>query len=180
MLKRGLLITIVVISVVMALITSLVIGTPNAVIDWLRDQWLPIFYAVVFAIVAGVIIHYVYTRVVPKPKISQNTIDMKPRTVLAKLILPNNNEVRITEDEKIFGREDFLGVVSVDDLLFIGRKHFKIIRMDDGLCIEDLGTKNGTMLNGEEIKGLERRKLKDGDEILVAKVLKIKYVAESS
>jgi pSer/pThr/pTyr-binding forkhead associated (FHA) protein len=40
-----------------------------------------------------------------------------------------------------------------------------------------MGTKNGTMLNGEEIAG--KKRLKDGDEILVAGVLKIRYAVEA-
>jgi hypothetical protein len=163
-------------SISMLFITSPALGTPKTVMDWLREQWIHIFYAVIFAIIAGIIIHYVYTRVVPKPKISQKTMLVKPKTVIAKLILPNNNEVKITEDEEVFGREDFVGAVSVDDLLFVGRKHFKITKEDNGVYIEDLNSKNGTKLNGEEIKGLGRRKLMNGDEILVANVLKIRYV----
>jgi len=94
---------------------------------------------------------------------------------LAKLVLPNNREIEIREEERIFGREDFRGVVSDDELLFISRKHFKIMRVNDEIYIEDLDSRNGTMLNREEIKGLGRRKLKDGDEILVAKVLKMTF-----
>lgn len=150
-----------------------------------------ILWALVFAAVAGVIIHYVYTKrttmrhiltkFIFKSKSLQETVTIKePRTALAKLILPDNREIKLTRDEKSFGREDFLGVISGDDLLFIGRRHFKIVVMDGEFYIEDLDTKNGTMLNGEEIKGLGRKKLKNGDEILAAKVLMIKYVVKSS
>lgn len=183
MLKRRLLNAIVSISIAMPFITSSAVGTDKAVTEWLREQWIHIFYAVIFAIIAGIIIHYVYTKIVPKLKLLQKTIEMnsKPRPVLAKLVLPNNNEIEITEDEEVFRREDFVGVIPLDKLIHITRRgHFKIVRMDDGIYIEDLNTKNGTKLNGEEIKGLGRRKLMNGDEILVAKVLKIRYVVESS
>jgi len=185
MLKRRLLTTIAVIFIVIVFITFL-LGEYKTVAEWLRDQWLDLFYATVMALTAGIIIHYIYIKIVPKPVTLQNTEYKKPpelnepRKIVAKLILPNNNEIKITKDEKIFGREDFVGVVSSDDLLFIGRRHFKIIRMDDRLYIQDLDTKNGTKLNGEEIKGLGRRELKGGDEILVAKALKIRCVAETS
>lgn len=174
--KRLLALIAAVISVVIALIALFVITTPEAVTEWLWEQWTHIFWAIVFAIIAGVLIHYFHLKIAPKPKISQDTVTMVPKAVLATLILPNNHVVRITEKEKIFGREDFAGVVSVDDLLFIGRKHFKIVRMKDGLYIQDLGTKNGTMLNGEEITQTESRKLKDKDKILVANVVEVKYV----
>lgn len=143
--------------------------------EWLKEQWLEILIAFIFAIVAGLIIHYMYIRIKAKHKFEQNTILMKPRSVMAALILPNNNEIKITEPEKIVGREDFLGAIPVDDLQFIGRKHFKITKMGDGLYIEDLDSANGTKLNEQEIKRVGRKELKDGDEILVADVLKMRF-----
>jgi len=107
-----------------------------------------------------------------KPTVEAEHVTLKP---LAKLVLPNNREIKIREEEKIFGREDFRDVVSDDELQFISREHFKIMRVNDEIYIEDLDSKNGTELNREEIKGLGRRKLKDGDEILVAKVLKMTF-----
>jgi pSer/pThr/pTyr-binding forkhead associated (FHA) protein len=99
---------------------------------------------------------------------------------LAKLSLKENYEFLIKEFEKIFGREDFLGMALTDDLLFIGKRHFKITKMDDGFYIEDLDTKNGTKLNGEEIRGSGKVKLENGDEILVAKILNISYNEEKT
>ena len=146
------------------------------VIEWLREKWLEIIIAFIFAIVAGVIIHYIYIKIKTKHKFEQNTILMKPRSVLAMLILPNDYEIKITEPEKIVGREDFVGAIPADDLPFIGRKHFKIIKTDNGLYMEDFNSANGTRLNGEEIKGKGRKELKDGDIILVADVLQMRYV----
>lgn len=83
--------------------------------------------------------------------------------------------LRITEVIKILKREDFQVGCSLDDLLDISRKHFKIIRMDDVFYIEDLESKNGTKLNGEEIKGKGRKRLKDVDGIEVGEVLKVRY-----
>ena len=107
-----------------------------------------------------------------KPTVEAGRIAPKS---LVKLVLPNNRAIEIREEERIFGREDFRGVVSDEELQFISREHFKIMRVNDEIYIEDLDSKNGTKLNGEEIKGWGRRKLKDGDEILVAKVLKMTF-----
>ncbi len=171
-LKKRLLIIIAAISLLISFVFSFV-GI-NKIIDWLKERWLEIFIAFIFAIIAG----YVYEKIKPETKISQKTIFIKPRTVLAKLVLPNNNEIKIMNSEKedVFGREDFVGVIPVHDLQFIGRRHFKVLKMDDGLYIEDLDSANGTKLNGEEINGAGRKELKDGDEILVADVLKMRYV----
>jgi pSer/pThr/pTyr-binding forkhead associated (FHA) protein len=95
---------------------------------------------------------------------------------IAKLILPNNEEIEIREGERTFGREDFRGVVSDEDLQHISRKHITITRANGMFFIEDEGSLNGTKLNGAEIKGLGRRKLENGDEIVVGTVLEIRYV----
>jgi pSer/pThr/pTyr-binding forkhead associated (FHA) protein len=89
--------------------------------------------------------------------------------------LKENHEFLIREYERIFGREDFIGVTPADELMFIGKEHFKITRDKDGYYIEDLNTKNGTSLDGIEISGHGKQKLIDGNEILVAKTLQIKY-----
>ncbi len=167
--------TTVVISLISILFFLFITNNIKLIIEWTREKWLEILIAFIFAIVAAVIIHYIYIRIKTKHKFEQKTILMKPRSVLAKLIMPNNNEIKITEPEKIVGREDFVGVIPADDLQFIGRKHFKIIKMDSGLYIEDLDSANGTKLNGEEIRGAGSKELKESDEILVADVLQIKF-----
>ncbi len=144
-------------------------------------QWLDIVYAGIMAIFVGLIIEYIYRKYSAKSKMAMTTITppQNSQVSFAKLVLKDKHEFLIQEYERIFGREDFLGVLVVDDLMFIGKKHFKITRMEDGFYIEDLGTKNGTMLNGEEIKDKGKVKLQNEDEILVAKVLSIKYYQES-
>ena len=94
---------------------------------------------------------------------------------MAKLVLKENQEFIIKEFERVFGREDFIGVTGPDDLLYVGKEHFKITKQSDGYYIEDLNTKNGTQVNGEEIKGKGKRKLENEDNILVAQILNIKY-----
>ncbi len=79
------------------------------------------------------------------------------------------------DSRRVFGREDFLGILVSDKLFFIGKKHFEITKTDNGFYIKDLDTKNGTKLNNEDIGGLGKKKLEDSDEICIANVLKIKY-----
>lgn len=153
----------------------------NLFLDWFRFQWMDIVYAGIMAIIAGLIIEYIYRKYSAKSKMAMTTVTppQNSHVSFAKLVLKDKHEFLIQEYERIFGREDFLGVLVVDDLMFIGKKHFKISRMEDGFYIEDLGTKNGTMLNGAEIKDKRKVKLENKDEILVAKVLNIKYYQES-
>ncbi|WP_286475352.1 FHA domain-containing protein [Methanobacterium sp. CWC-01] len=136
-----------------------------------------LIYAIILAIIAGLLIEFIYRRYSAKSKMLQTT--MTPATesskFMAKLVLKENQEFLIKEYERTFGREDFIGVVPADELMFIGKEHFKITRDNDGYYIEDLNTKNGTYLDGEDISGQGKRKLTDDDEILVAKTLRIKY-----
>ncbi|BDH78726.1 MAG TPA: FHA domain-containing protein [Methanothermobacter sp.] len=135
-----------------------------------------IFVLALMAILAGIAIRNFYVIFSQKSKITETTRVNKPKKSFANLFLPKDRHIIIEDYEKTFGREDFLGVLLPDDLVFIGKEHFKITRMDDGFYIEDLDTKNGTTINGNEIKGSGKIKLENRDEILVAKTLPIKYL----
>ena len=50
--------------------------------------------------------------------------------------------------------------------LGVSRQHARIIQDNDEYTLEDLGSRNGTILNNEEIK---HSKLKDKDEIVIGK-----------
>lgn len=150
-------------------------------IKWIGYHWLDLIIAVLMAIIAGLAIEYINRKFSAKSKMSQTTITphKPPRKSLAKLVLKDKHEFLIKEYERIFGREDFLGVILTDNLLFIGKEHFKITRMNDGYYIEDLHTKNGTLLNGKDLKGLGKQRLKNNDKIMVAKTLDIRYSEEN-
>jgi len=62
-------------------------------------------------------------------------------------------------------------MVLVEDM--VSRRHAKIIVSDDQIVIQDLGSTNGTFVNGEKIK---RAKLNEGDRILIGTSI-IKLVA---
>lgn len=172
-------IVIILVLIVLAIALFLLIFGINF-LDGMKFQWLDIVYAAIMAIIVGLIIDYIYRKYSAKSKMAMTTVTPPTgsHVSFAKLVLKDKHEFLIKEYERIFGREDFLGVSVVDNLMFIGKKHFKITRMEDGFYIEDLGTKNGTMLNGVELKDFEKVKLENKDEILVAKTLKINYYEE--
>ena len=64
--------------------------------------------------------------------------------------------------EIMVGRSNDLDVVLVEDM--VSRKHARITYANDTLSIEDLGSTNGTFVNGEKIK---RARLKEGDRVLI-------------
>lgn len=149
----------------------------NGRFGWLENETQELFIALVMAIAAGLIIESVYKKLSPQSKMLKTTqtrmADQKES--MAQLILPNNNNIVVNGAEKVIGREDFLGVVTSDKLYFIGKDHFKITRKEQNFYIQDLNTKNGTTINGIPLKGNQTHRLNDGDEIILAKSLKIKY-----
>jgi Domain of unknown function (DUF4388)/FHA domain len=62
----------------------------------------------------------------------------------------------------IIGRSSDLEMVLVEDM--VSRKHARISMQGDQIWIEDLGSTNGTFVNGEKIK---RTLLKEGDRVLI-------------
>lgn len=76
--------------------------------------------------------------------------------------------------ELIIGRSSELEMVLIEDM--VSRHHAKISTSEDEIFIEDLGSTNGTFVNGEKIT---RSKLKDGDRILIGTSI-IKLVYEES
>jgi hypothetical protein len=72
-------------------------------------------------------------------------------------------EFPIASDKQILvGRSSDLDMVLVEDM--VSRKHARISMQGDQIWIEDLGSTNGTFVNGEKIK---RGRLKEGDRVLI-------------
>lgn len=72
-------------------------------------------------------------------------------------------EFPISADKQILiGRSSDLDMVLVEDM--VSRKHARIAMQADQIWIEDLGSTNGTFVNGEKIK---RARLKEGDRVLI-------------
>lgn len=67
-----------------------------------------------------------------------------------------------TDKQIVIGRSSELDMVLVEDM--VSRKHAKIVVASGKVTIEDLGSTNGTFVNGEKIK---QARLKEGDRILI-------------
>jgi hypothetical protein len=73
------------------------------------------------------------------------------------------------QQEIVVGRSSELDMVLVEDM--VSRRHARIECTDDQIIIEDLGSTNGTFVNGEKIK---RATLKEGDRVLIGtSILKV-------
>jgi pSer/pThr/pTyr-binding forkhead associated (FHA) protein len=79
-------------------------------------------------------------------------------------------EFPIVSDKQILiGRSSDLDMVLVEDM--VSRKHARIAPQGEQIWIEDLGSTNGTFVNGEKIK---RARLKEGDRVLIGtSILKV-------
>ncbi|MEM2173217.1 MAG: FHA domain-containing protein [Thermoproteota archaeon] len=75
---------------------------------------------------------------------------------------------------KVFGREDFYGLVSEDKLSYITRRskggHFTIVRFTDGYYIIDSYSTNGTLVDGVDIRGKGYVPLRNGARISIPQV----------
>ena len=82
----------------------------------------------------------------------------------------------VRDKEIIVGRSSDLDMVLVEDM--VSRKHARITYENDQIVIEDLGSTNGTFVNGEKIR---RAQLKEGDRVLIGtSILKVIATQDSA
>jgi two-component system cell cycle response regulator len=77
---------------------------------------------------------------------------------------------RLEGDEAVVGRSDGAQFRIIDD--GISRRHARIFRKGGGLSVEDLGSANGTLVNGQPIT---ERALNDGDKISIGSTTILKF-----
>lgn len=85
--------------------------------------------------------------------------------------------IEVPVSARPLGRRDFaeLAQPGQDDL--ISRRHLRVTYENDRYMIEDLGSTNGTRLNGEEIRGRGKQVIENGDTIELPGSLKITFKA---
>ncbi len=91
------------------------------------------------------------------------TANPAPTTDREFRLLWETREISLGAGENILGR-DRKAVVWVDDPS-VSRHHARILIAGPEARLEDLGSKNGTLLNGERIEGITI--LADGDEVQI-------------
>src|SRR5215813_15321290 len=60
----------------------------------------------------------------------------------------------------------------------VSRQHIKIKLVGEQYYIQDLDSKNGTWVNGQQLKGA--RELRDGDEIHLALAVRIRFIGSGA
>ena len=81
--------------------------------------------------------------------------------------------ILIDQPTLTIGRQEDCGLVIPERQ--VSRQHARIRQEGDLHVLEDLGSKNGTFINGQELRGTHV--LQDGDEIQIALCCKLAFVA---
>jgi len=89
---------------------------------------------------------------------------------------PLNGQRWALEDTAIIGRETECDIIIPSRQ--VSRFHARITINDDGIFLEDLASKNGTHVNGENIIGPVR--LEDGDNIQIALAQQFVYISSDA
>jgi hypothetical protein len=80
--------------------------------------------------------------------------------VVGSLVLPDGRRVEVGDDPVTIGRMAECDITVADKN--VSRRHAEIRRADDAIVVVDLGSMNGTRVNGA---GVKERVLSDGDQI---------------
>ncbi|MFZ4827171.1 MAG: FHA domain-containing protein [Phototrophicaceae bacterium] len=100
------------------------------------------------------------------------------RPILIELL--ENNQTRqqfvLESDDVTVGRGEESGIVIPRRQ--VSRVHIRIYKEGNRVILHDLDSKNGTWINGVQLKG--KTELNDGDEINLAMSVRLKYVASGS
>ena len=97
------------------------------------------------------------------------------------LILQNNNNTLhehwvMDKDDVTVGRGEEADLVL--DERQVSRQHIRIYKENNKYFVEDLDSKNGTWVNGNQFKGV--RQLSDGDELHLALVIRIQFIGSGA
>lgn len=118
---------------------------------------------------------------VPCPQPSEMTLRVEIRGMSTPMMLSLSGEA-------VVGRRDPLSEQRPDiDLtpyggyqMGISRRHAMLCLREDGLELIDLGSRNGTYLNGERLQGHQPARLQSGDELRLGKIVMVVYLEPAS
>ncbi len=96
-------------------------------------------------------------------------------TPRGKIALPNGMEILLDGGGRVIGRGDLARALEIQELALVSRRHFEIKAQQGQFYIEDLGSANGTRLNGVDISGKGQLPLNHDDVIELAGVIRLKF-----
>ncbi|HEX9090216.1 MAG TPA: FHA domain-containing protein [Anaerolineales bacterium] len=89
---------------------------------------------------------------------------------------PLNGQRWILKDDILVGRDDACHVIIQNRQ--VSRYHARLVNLPEGVQLEDLGSKNGTHVNGQEV--VDPVLLQDGDVIQIAFAQQFIYLSSDS
>ena len=95
----------------------------------------------------------------------QGEVRPKPAQAGPRLLTPGL-ELLLAEGENVLGRDEALTRV---DLPGVSRHHARLVIQDGVATVEDLGSKNGTFVNGSDAVGIAP--LTDGDKVALGRTI---------
>ncbi|MGQ9907635.1 MAG: FHA domain-containing protein [Candidatus Flexifilum sp.] len=87
-----------------------------------------------------------------------------------------SDQYQIAKDDLVIGREEDCDIVIPDRQ--VSRRHVRIYREEDAYFVEDLESRNGTWVNGEQLKG--HRRLYDNDVIQLAATTRMQFLGSGA
>lgn len=119
-----------------------------------------------------------------RPHVVEETVAMQwpPRGGVTEtvprgaLVLPNGRCVEVTQRVEV-GRDLLTGLVPDFSVRYVSRRHFAVYYQAGDWYVEDLGSRNGTYLNGKLLQPNVPQRLRDGDVISPAGALDIRFSA---
>ncbi|MEM2614667.1 MAG: FHA domain-containing protein [Nitrososphaerota archaeon] len=120
------------------------------------------------------------TKIIPRGDTITITYPGGGTQTLSALLQIDGRSIPVTTLPQTFGRSNFIGIVQDSSLLnYISNQHFTIGYdfTNGNFLIWDNDSKNGTYLNGVDIRRKGPQILRNGDMISVAKVLNIRFTS---
>lgn len=85
--------------------------------------------------------------------------------IIIKSVFSSPTTLKLKEGEYIIGRDPSCQVVLADP--YVSKKHVRLFYRDGKWYVEDLGSRNGTYINGEDIRGRGAVEVKPGTEVIL-------------
>lgn len=82
----------------------------------------------------------------------------------------------LAKDSAVVGRGEECDIVVAERQ--VSRQHIRVYKEDDAYFVEDLESRNGTWVNGQQLKGI--RRLYDGDKIDLAMTVHLEFVGSGA
>ena len=99
-----------------------------------------------------------------------------PKNLFGSLTPDSGDVWPLVDSEYSIGRDDTNDIPVPDGS--ISSKHARLIRNERGFWVEDVGSRNGTFVNGEKVT--EKRLLSNGDLVRFGKVIMTFHMAQES